>query len=135
MSIYRKFEREPSNDVHAKPVKRDAATPGPPPVAQRRGHPSDEPLPMTVTWAARLPAHVRPKVLLRTFGRIANALAANWTDPAVFRPYIDDLFVDRRGNRKGFPPEVMEELFALRAYYEEAHPSTSKRWDLANKRD
>ncbi len=135
MSIYRKFEREPSNDVHAQRVKVDRAEPVATPAAQRRGRPADEPLPMTVTWAAKLPRDVRPMVLLRTFSRIANGLAANWTDPAAFLPFIDDLFVDRRGNRKGFPPEVMAELFALRAYYEEAHPTSRKRWDVANKRD
>jgi len=135
MSIYRKFEREPSSDVHAKPVKIEAAKPVVPEAPRRRGNPADEPLPLTVTWAAKLPPDVRPMVTLRTFGRIGNALAASWTDPAAFLRYIDELFVDRRGNRQGFPPEVMEELFALRAYFEELHPSERKRWEIANKRD
>jgi hypothetical protein len=134
MSIYRKFEREPSSDVHAKRVKTEAAKETASPATKRRGSPADQPLPMTVTWVAKLPPDVRPMVLLRTFGRIANALAASWTDPAAFVRCIDELFVDRRGNRKGFPPEVMAELFALRAYYEELHPTNSKRWDTANKR-
>ena len=135
MSIYRKFDREPSNDVHAKPLKVDAAQPQTPPAARRRGDPADEPMPLTVNWAAKLPADVRPTVLVRTFGRVANLLAASWTDPTAFLHCIDELFVDRRGNRKGFPPEVMEELFAQRAYYEELHPTSGKRWDVANKRD
>jgi hypothetical protein len=135
MSIYRKFDREPSNDVHAKPVKVGPAKPAAPDAVRRRGNPADELLPMTVTWAAKLPPDVRPTVILHTFGRIGNALAASWTDPAAFVRYIDELFVDRRGNRKGFPPEVMEELFALRAYFEDLHPAARKRWDIANKRD
>jgi hypothetical protein len=135
MSIYRKFDREPSSDVHARPVKRETAPGEAAPTPQRRRAPTDEALPQTLTWAAKLPRDVRPIELLRAFPRIANLLAANWTEPTLLRPYIDELFVDRRGNRKGFPPQVMEELFALRGYYEEMHPSTGKRWDLANKRD
>jgi hypothetical protein len=134
MSIYRKFDREPSSDVHAKPVKRDAALETAAPGAHRKGAPSDEPVPQTVAWAARLPRDIRPLVLMRSFPRIANFLAAHWTAPKSFRPYIDELFVDRRGDRQGFPPEVMAELFALRAFYEDLYPLTGRRWDDANKR-
>lgn len=126
MSIYRKFERESPIDVHAKPRKR--ATEGPP-AAQRRGEPANEPLAATFQWAAKLPSDVRPMSLLRQFPRIANFMAAAWSDPGALRPYLDELFVDRRGNRKGFPPDVMGELFALRTYYEGLHPATNKRWD------
>ena len=135
MSIYRKFDRHPSSDIHAKPLKPEAAKPADSPAVRRRGNPADEPLPLTVSWAAKLPPDVRPTVLLRTYGRIANMLAATWTDPPAFLRCVDELFVDRRGDRKGFPPEVMEELFALRAYYEDLHPSDQRRWDVANKRD
>jgi len=135
MSIYRKFDREPLNDVHAKSVKRDAAIEPVAPATQRKGAPTDDPLPQTVTWAAKLPRDIRPLALLRSFPRIANLLAASWTEPTAFRLRIDELVVDFRGNRQGFPPEVMEELFALRAYYEDMHPTDRKRWDNTNKRD
>ena len=134
MSIYRKIDREPESDVHAKRVKREAVTPPVAPAAQRKVAPTDEPLAQTVTWAAKLPRDIRPMALLRSFPRIANLLAVTWTEPTAFRPYIDELFVDRRGNRQGFPPEVMEELFALRAFYEEMHPAERRRWDNTDKR-
>jgi hypothetical protein len=134
MSIYRKFDRKSLNDVYAKPMKRDPAIETGTEAAQRKRAPTDETLPKTATWAAKLPHDIRPLALLRTFPRIANLLAASWTEPTAFRPYIDELFVDIRGNRQGFPPEVMEELFALRAYYEDMHPADGKRWDNANKR-
>jgi hypothetical protein len=133
MSIYRKIDREPSSDVHAKTVKRDAAIETSTPGSQHKGAPTDEPLPQTVAWAAKLPPDVQPLVLMRSFPRIANFVAANWSEPTSFRAYVDELFVDRRGDRRGFPPEVMEELFALRAFYEDLYPTTDKKWNDANK--
>jgi hypothetical protein len=140
MSIYRKFDSESHIDVYAKPLKRAAENPTSAPrgdaapapsamLARRRGEPADEPLAWTVEWAAKLPPDIRPMNLVRQFPRIGNFLAATWTSPDTLRPYLDELFVDRRGNRKGFPPDVMEELFALRNYYEELYPATGKRWD------
>jgi hypothetical protein len=128
MSIYRKFDHEPLSDVHAKPVRHAADNP-PATAAQRQGEAASEPFATTLQWAATLPSDVRPMHLLRQFPRIANFLAAAWDDPAALRPYLDELFVDRRGNRKGFPPDIMGELFALRAYYEALHPATGRRWD------
>ena len=134
MSIYRKFEREPPSDVHAKPLKRDTTTAPITAPLPRRAGPVEEPLPQTMTWAAKLPRDIRPMTLLRTYPRIANFMAAAWPDPTSFRPYIDELFVDRRGNRQGFPPDVMAELFALRGFYEELHPTLGTRWESTDKR-
>jgi hypothetical protein len=128
MSIYRKYDREPPSDVHAKPLRR-ATEPAPAPAAQRRGEPAGEALAATLRWAAKLPPDVRPMNLLRQFPRIANFMAAAWSDPDALRPYLDTLFVDRRGDRQGFPPDIMAELFALRGYFEELNPLTDKRWD------
>jgi hypothetical protein len=55
--------------------------------------------------------------LIRLFGRIANNLAANWSDPEVTVAYFSDLLVDTRGCRRGFPPQVVNELLTLQAYY------------------
>ena len=40
---------------------------------------------------------------------------------------MDCLFGDNRGNRKGFPPEILRELLALREYHaalDGEHPSS-----------
>lgn len=131
MSIYRKFDREPINDMHARPVKRvDPPMPtAPQSPPSRRGGPPVEAQPLTIEWAEKLPADVRPTALVRRFPRIANFVAANWPKPEALYSYLDELFVDRRGNRQGFPPEVMAELFTLRAYYGELHPAPDRRWD------
>ena len=134
MSIYRKFDREPASDVHAKTVKHDAAVETRAPATQSQRAPSAELLALTVAWAAKLPPDIRPLALARAFPRIANAIAATWIEPESFLRYVDDLFVDRRGSRQGFPPEVMEELFALRAYFEELHPTAGTRWEGTAKR-
>jgi hypothetical protein len=56
-------------------------------------------------------------------------MAAMWPDPNSFRRYMDDLLVDKRGNRQGFPVDVLRELFELRAYYEEQYPDLSRPWE------
>ena len=66
-------------------------------------------------WASTLPPDVRPNALLAKFPRIANLIAVLWRDPNSLRRYIDDLLVDKRGNRQGFPLDVLREFFALRA--------------------
>jgi len=38
-----------------------------------------------------------------------------WREPDIFRAYLEDLLIDRRGNRQGFPKAIRQELLALRA--------------------
>ncbi|MEO8135989.1 MAG: hypothetical protein ABI831_18690, partial [Betaproteobacteria bacterium] len=84
---------------------------------RRVGAPSEVPLPRTMEWADRLPANIRPRELLRSFGRIANQLAATWDDQAATHAYFDQLLVDRRTDRQGFPSAVKAELRALSESY------------------
>jgi len=88
----------------------------------RRQMPMGEPLPITFRWMAKLPRRVRPFALLRQYPRIANMMAGMWPDPQAYHAYLHDLLTDRRGNRQGFPPEIVQELFALRVHYEQLHP-------------
>ena len=55
-----------------------------------------------------------------------------WQDPNSLRRYLDDLLVDKRGNRQGFPLDILRELFALRAYYDQLHPESSRPWEVMN---
>ena len=73
------------------------------------------------------------KALLAKFPRIGNLLAVLWDDPNSTRRYLDDLLVDKRGNRQGFPLDILRELLALRAYYDELYPQRSPRpWEVMN---
>ena len=139
MSFYRKFAGEALNEVSSTVTPRpkeksdaerraEAAREEVERQKRSRGTPNNAPLPRTLTWAASLPADVRPHELLRGFGRIANLIAASWNDPDATYHYLDGLLVDRRGNRQGFPPEVMSELLVLRTHYAGLHPPRTGAW-------
>ncbi|MGH8717374.1 MAG: hypothetical protein ACREV0_00270, partial [Burkholderiales bacterium] len=53
-----------------------------------------------------------PVELERAFPRILNKIAELWEMPEA-RTYFEELMVDRRGNRKGFPPKIAEEILFL----------------------
>jgi hypothetical protein len=89
---------------------------------QRTQQNNDVLLNTTITWLAGLPKDVRPMVLGRRFPRIANTIAELWRRVARCEEYLNALAVDRRGNRKGFPPEVAQELTNLRGFYAALHP-------------
>ena len=133
MSIYRRSDRVPLNDVT---TVTGSYAPGARPqndedLSKRRAsEPANGLLRPTVNWASRLRLDARPNALLGKFPRIANLLAVLWADPNSLRRYIDDLLVDKRGNRQGFPLDILRELFALRDYFDELHPPTSRPWEV-----
>ena len=67
----------------------------------------------TVDWLLRLAPAARPTHLADAIPRIANALAERWSDTPAAAAYVGDLLIDRRGGRKGFPPEIKRELVML----------------------
>ena len=87
----------------------------------------------TIAWMAELPYSVRPGELAQRYPRIANSVAELWRRVARCEEYLDSLLVDQRGDRKGFPPVVAQELTALRNYYAELHPSNQSTWDLVER--
>jgi hypothetical protein len=46
---------------------------------------------------------------------------------------MDSLLTDKRGNRQGFPPEVLKDLAELRRFYDVAKDDTSV-WHTVRKR-
>jgi len=84
----------------------------------------------TALWMQHLPKHVRPLRTVERFPHIANALAANWQAPDACRAYFDQLLLDQRGNRQGFPKLIATELAALKDHYESVvHPTQQTVWD------
>ena len=71
----------------------------------------------TIDWLAALPPNVRPLALATKYPRLANRIAHEWREPSACRRDFDDLVYDKRGTRRGFPPDVYVELLALRDYY------------------
>ncbi|HEX4586106.1 MAG TPA: hypothetical protein VH183_14855 [Burkholderiaceae bacterium] len=100
-------------------------------IARRRPQPPEALVSDTIKWLAGLPADVRPTSLPIQFVRIANALARVWGDPRRCLEYLDDLLIDRRGGRQGFPFEVALEIAGLKDYYETTvHPTAQTAWDV-----
>ncbi len=84
---------------------------------RRKAVPTDRALSGTaMEWLVGLPAGLKPRTLPERYPRVANAIAANWSDTLRSAAALDDLLADRRGRRRGFPYEVQTELRALRRY-------------------
>ena len=114
MSIYRRTERFSPIDDRVDQVPRAANDQRPRPgsapakpdadwTTNRKNEPANGLLKPTFAWASTLPVEVRPTLAALQVSRIANLMAAMWPDPNSFRRYMDDLLVDKRGNRQGFP--------------------------------
>jgi hypothetical protein len=84
-----------------------------------------------VLWANGLPSRLRPNLLLARYPRVANRLALCWPDKGLTQHLFDDLLVDKRGGRRGFPPPVRAELVQLRGACPRAIPadSTTPHWE------
>jgi hypothetical protein len=136
MSIYRRTDRVPLSDLAVGTGQRPfgaVPTAGEDWVKRRASQPASGLLRPTVAWAAGLPAEVQPAALMAKFPRVANLIAVLWKDADSLRRYVDDLLVDKRGNRQGFPLDVLREIFELRAYFDTLHPPTLRPWDVMNK--
>jgi hypothetical protein len=83
-------------------------------------------------WLETLPETVRPLELSRRFPRIVNKLSRYWDSPAMIAECFDDLLVDKRGGRKGFPPEVQVDLRRLFTYWQTQRRSSASAdvWSL-----
>jgi len=73
-------------------------------------------LPAAVMWLAQLPPEARPMELCRNYPRIGNQLAALWNAPGLLSAYLDDLLIDKRGGRQGFPGGIALELSQLQEH-------------------
>lgn len=71
----------------------------------------------TLRWIASLPQNVRPWELARQFPRVANKLAKVWGQKAGRERELEDLLIDKRGSRQGFPVLVATEIMALKVHY------------------
>lgn len=77
-----------------------------------------------LVWLRRVPAQFRPVCLSRRYPRIVNKMSEVWGNVSKAQDYFDDLMLDRRGGRQGFPLEIVMEISDLRTYYEEIlHPN------------
>lgn len=71
----------------------------------------------TIELLEHLPPALRLVGLRGLFPRVLNRIARAWSDPLAFSALMDSLMIDERGNREGFPFEVVKEITELRRYY------------------
>ena len=63
------------------------------------------------------------------YARLANRLCKVWNEPLKCERLLDDLMMDRRGGRKGFPLQVANELATLLDYYFRLHHHGKSAWE------
>jgi hypothetical protein len=73
----------------------------------------------TMRWMDRLPAELKPVATTLAYTRVVNRIADLWSHCEYTRLHFQSLLIDRRKGRRGFPPEVRQELVALQKYYHE----------------
>ena len=56
--------------------------------------------------------------LLLNYPHVLNRMAELWAHPRFLTQYFEELLLDSRGGRTGFPLEVIAELTRLRSYYQ-----------------
>ena len=56
--------------------------------------------------------------LLLDYPHVLNRIGELWGHPRQMNQYFEDLLIDSRGGRQGFPLPVISELTRLRAYYQ-----------------
>jgi hypothetical protein len=100
--------------------RRRPSDPTPPGPSSRSAAPAQEVLSSAAAaWLRSLPPTLRPMHLCNAFPRVANRIALAWGDPDLADGVFNELLLDRRGNRKGFPPAVASEILRLHAYHEQ----------------
>jgi hypothetical protein len=57
---------------------------------------------------------IYPTQLALAFPRIIERIVELWSQASALDSYLDDLLIDRRGNREGFSPAVLMEILALK---------------------
>jgi hypothetical protein len=84
-------------------------------------------------WLQSLPTDVIPYNLAKRFPRICNRIAERWNYPDLMVPYFDELLLDRRGGRQGFPMVIASEIAALSVHYQATAASIKGNvWDHRN---
>jgi len=57
-----------------------------------------------------------PARLAQQHPRIVDRIVELWRQAGALEDYLDDLLIDRRGNRQGFPAEMLMEILNLKNY-------------------
>jgi hypothetical protein len=87
----------------------------------RKAKPARRLLPASEKWLDALPIDVFPAALAAQYPRIVNYIAVQWNDLRWCPAYFEELLVDRRGGRQGFPADVTRDLHKLHDFWHGGH--------------
>lgn len=101
------------------------------PVASPRRQPEGVQLEAAAAqWLSGLPQRLQPRETAARFPHIVNRLAKLWSSPPSCRLYFDDLLMDHRGGRRGFPLKVASEIVGLKDHYDSVvYPTPQTLWE------
>jgi hypothetical protein len=116
------FEKVTVKEARAALKESDAAVPAVPEKnwSAKRHSTAQEDVKVTkevMAWLSQLPPEVRPRALAIQYPRIFNKIAALWATPKQCEQYLDELLMDERGTRQGFPSDVATELTVLKSHF------------------
>ena len=109
-------ETNPPGEGAETPSSQPAAGAG----AARRAPDSPEDGTLTAaaqTWYAALPKTVQPVLLAERYPGICNRMGERWQRPNLIILYFDELLMDNRGGRQGFPISIAIEIASLKEYF------------------
>ena len=71
-----------------------------------------------------------PHELETRFPHVVQRIVDAWPSPELARALFEDLLVDKRGGRQGFPPGVAREIFRLSVAYDEQRGKPAESGDV-----
>jgi hypothetical protein len=101
--------RQPAHGIKPRPAQDVAYL--------RKADPANHLLPASQRWLTSMPVEARPQALTTHYARIVNLIAQHWNDRDACAAYFNDLLIDHRGNRQGFPAPVQADIRALQQYF------------------
>ena len=128
MSIYRQKRWYDADGIDNPPARGGTVAPANAPLGDasggsrdwsryRKAQPAEHLLPLGKTWLDALPSDVFPAALATQYARIVNLIASEWNRAGTHPAFFDELLIDRRGGRRGFPAPVKRDLEKLRDYW------------------
>ena len=85
-----------------------------------------------ISVLATLPTGVKPILLSIDYPRVVNKIAELWLRPILLDRYFEELAIDVRGGRRGFPLAIANEISTLREHYQtRVRPIKKTTWDIS----
>lgn len=85
-----------------------------------------------ISVLATLPIGMKPILLSIDFPHIVNKIAELWRRPMLLDRYFEELAIDGRGGRRGFPLAIANEITNLREHYQtRVRPLKKSTWDMS----